>query len=199
MDAQKTVGNFIKKHIKWETELNQLRAIFKDTELREEIKWGAPAYTLNGKIVAGFMGFKNHLGLWFHQGVFLKDPHKKLINAQEGKTKALRQWRFEKGDVIEPNMVLEYIEESIANCKAGKEIKPQRNSKEIVLPKLLQETFDKDPHLRDAFQQLTKGKQREYTTHIIEAKREATQLNRLQKIIPLIKEGKGLYDRYKNC
>ena len=32
---------------------------------------------------------RTYFGAWFYQGVFLKDKHDKLINAQEGKTKAL--------------------------------------------------------------------------------------------------------------
>jgi hypothetical protein len=34
--------------------------------------------------------FKNHLGLWFFNGVFLKDDLNVLESAQEGKTKAMR-------------------------------------------------------------------------------------------------------------
>ena len=91
-DSQK-IDAFIAKQTKWKEKLQQLRAVFQKTELKEEVKWGKPTYTLNGKMVAAMADFKNHIALWFHQGVFLKDKQKKLINAQEGVTKALRQWR----------------------------------------------------------------------------------------------------------
>ena len=123
---------------KWKEELQMLREIILQTELKEEVKWGKPTYTLDGKLVVGMADFKNHMALWFHQGLFLKDKHQKLINAQEGVTKALRQWRFEKGDEIDPDIVMEYVEEAIANCKAGKELKPLRK-KEVVIPPLLEE------------------------------------------------------------
>jgi hypothetical protein len=48
------------------------------------------------------------------------------------------------------------------------------------------------------FSQLTKGKQREYADYITDAKREETRIKRLEKILPLIKTGKGLYDKYRN-
>jgi uncharacterized protein YdeI (YjbR/CyaY-like superfamily) len=43
--------------------------------------------------VVGIGSFKSYFGLWFHQGALLSDDENVLINAQEGKTKALRQWR----------------------------------------------------------------------------------------------------------
>ncbi len=198
MDTSEKVTAYIKKHEKWSKELSKLRSIFQKTELTEEVKWGAPAYTLNGKIVAGLAGFKNHYAIWFHQGVFLKNKENKLVNAQEGVTKALRQWRFEEGDPIETDLILKYIQEAIENCIAGKELKPKRK-KEVSIPPLLEKAFKENKTLASAFKKLTPGKQREYANHISEAKRDATKESRLQKITPMIIEGKGLHDKYKNC
>lgn len=198
MTIHEKISTYIEKQSRWSSQLKELRTLFNKTELVEEVKWGSPTYTLNGKIVAGFAGFKNHYAIWFHQGVFLKDPHNRLLNAQEGKTKALRQWRFEEGDNIPESEVLSYLQESIENCLAGKELKPLQK-KEVVLPPILKEAFDKDPVLKQAFTSLTPGKQREYAEHIGSAKREATQEKRLSVAIPLILNGKGLYDKYKNC
>src|SRR5690606_33282307 len=131
-DTQK-VDLFIENQKQWKEKLQQLREVFQKTELKEEVKWGKPTYTWNGKMVAAMADFKNHVALWFHQGVYLKDKHHKLINAQEGVTKALRQWRFEKDDSIDPGLVLEYVEEAIANAKAGKELK-KAAKKEVTLP-----------------------------------------------------------------
>ena len=89
-DSEK-VSTYITKHENWSKELSLLRELFQQTELLEEVKWGSPTYTSNGKLVAGFAAFKKHYAIWFHQGVFLKDPYNVLNNAQEGKTKALRQ------------------------------------------------------------------------------------------------------------
>jgi len=198
MDDSTKVDAFFKNQTKWKQELQKLREIILQTELKEEIKWGKPTYTLDGKMVVGMADFKNHMALWFHQGVFLKDKHQKLINAQEGVTKALRQWRFEKGDEIEPDIVMEYVEEAIANSKAGKELKPVRK-KSISIPSLLEDAFKKDASLKNHFLKLTPGKQREYAEHIGQAKRKATQQRRLEKCIPMIKNGVGLHDKYKNC
>lgn len=199
MNDSKKVDAYIKKNSQWSENLSELRSVFQSTELKEEIKWGAPSYTINGKLIASMAGFKNHMALWFYQGVFLKDSHQKLINAQEGKTSALRQWRIDKNDKIEPKIVADYIQEAIENCLAGKEIKPNRKIKELKLNPLFDSALKLDSELKEAFYNLTPGKQRDYANHISEAKREATQQSRLEKCIPLIKAGGGLYDKYKNC
>jgi uncharacterized protein YdeI (YjbR/CyaY-like superfamily) len=196
-DSQK-VTTYIEKHSKWTVELSQLRSIFKNTELKEEIKWGTPTYTLNKKLVAGIAAFKNHYALWFHQGVFLKDKREKLVNAQDGVTKALRQWRFVKDDPIEIESILAYIEEAIQNSLDGKEIKPQRKKGVTILP-FLKNALEQNSELKVAFEKLAPGKQREYTEHIGSAKREETSISRLEKCTAMILEGKGLHDKYKNC
>ncbi len=198
MTDKEKVDAYIEKHSQWGEELSTLRSVFQKTELTEEVKWGAPSYSMNGKLVAGIGAFKNHYGIWFHHGVFLKDPHKKLLNAQEGKTRGMRQWRFEKGDVIDTDIVHSYIQESIENSLAGKEIKPERK-KTVAIPSELQGAMDANKDLATAYAALTPGKQREYAEHIGEAKREATRQSRLEKCVPMILEGKGLYDKYKNC
>lgn len=198
MSAGKKVDAYIENRVKWKEELQTIRTVFHRTELVEEIKWGAPTYTLNNKLVAGIAAFKNHYAIWFHQGAFLKDHKKQLVNAQEGVTRGLRQWRFEEGDIIDPELILSYLLESIENCLAGKEIKPQRK-KGVVLPPLLSAAIKNSSKFSEAFTKLTPGKQREYASYIAEAKRAETKKSRLDKITPMILLGVGLNHKYKNC
>lgn len=200
MNDSEKIDLYIKKHVRWSENLTTLRKVYLNTELKEEVKWGAPAYTLNGNIVSGLGAFKNHYAIWFHQGVFLKDTKKQLVNAQEGKTQALRQWKFTSESNIDIDLIRSYILEAIENCKAGKKLTPTTKAKkEIVIPKLLETAFKNNKQLKVSFNQLSPGKQREYAEYIETAKREATQLARLEKITPMILENKGLYDKYKNC
>ncbi|MBT0608413.1 DUF1801 domain-containing protein [Aequorivita echinoideorum] len=192
------VDAFLEKQTQWKTKLTQLREIFKKTELKEEVKWGKPTYTYKGKMVAAISDFKNHIALWFHQGVFLQDKKEKLVNAQEGVTKALRQWRFTKEDEIDENLVAEYINEAIENTKAGKELK-KTAKKPIEIPQLLREALEKDKLLQKNFQALAPSCRREYSEYIAEAKQESTKIRRLAKILPLIMEKKGLHDKYKKA
>ena len=181
---------------KWQEELDLLFTIIRETELVEETKWGAPCFTIDGKNVLGVGGFKSYVGIWFHQGVFLKDPLKVLINASEGKTKALRQWRFQSKKEINPGQVKAYILEAIDNARAGKVIKPEKK-KSVEMPSELKTVLAKDKKLQQNFTALTPFKQREYMEYIGDAKQEKTRLTRLEKSIVLINEGKGLNDKYR--
>jgi len=198
MKGAKTVDEYIDNHEKWAPELRKLRKILQAADLVETVKWGAPCYTVDGKNVVGMAAFSEYAGLWFHQGVFLSDPDQVLVNAQEGKTKALRQWRFGSAKDIVVKKVRAYVDEAIANQKAGKAIQADR-SRPIVVPAELDAVLAKDAAARKAFAALTKGKQREYTDHVGSAKREATRAARAQKVVPLIKQGVGLHDKYRNC
>ncbi|WP_334057965.1 YdeI/OmpD-associated family protein [Polaribacter sp. P097] len=191
------ITEYINEQDFWKEELVLLRSILNELPLVEDIKWGIPAYIFNDKNILGMSAFKNYVGLWFHQGVFLKDKANLLINAQENKTKALRQMRFSSIDEIDKELVKNYVLEAIENCKAGKEIKPTRNTKPVILPSELKLVLNSNKTLNDAFYKLTLSKQREYAEYISTAKKENTKNSRIEKIIPLIKAGKGLNDKYK--
>lgn len=199
MASSEKVTQYIQKHSKWSTPLSQIREVLNNTPLVEEIKWGAPSYSFHNKILIGLGAFKNHMGIWFHQGVFLKDTHNKLQNAQEGKTKALRQWRLVEGDTVDKEIVLAYANEAIENCKAGKEVTPKKAAKKVSIDPILKNAFSENTTFKKAFNALPPGKQREYADHIESAKREAIQISRLEKIIPMVLSGQGLHDKYKNC
>lgn len=194
-----SVEEYIETNSHFGEALTLLRSIMTSTELNESVKWSAPVYDLNGKNVIGLGAFKHHFGIWFFNGVFLKDERNLLVNAQENKTKALRQMRFESIDDIDKNVVLAYVKEAIENQKLGKEIKSKRATKEVNIPQELKSHFKNHSGLESSFKTLTPGKQREYCAYISEAKREATKLSRLEKITPMIINGVGLHDKYKNC
>ena len=195
MELAKSVEEFLNKTDQWSKELALLRSIILKTELRETLKWGMPTYTLGKKNVVGISGFKHHFGLWFFQGVFLSDPHKLLMNAQEGKTKAMRQLRFDNINQVDEGIILSYLEEAIQNSKDGKEVKPEK--KALVIEGLLKEALSKDAALNEAFDRFTPGKKKEFAEYITSAKREATQISRLEKCIPMIIKGIGLNDKYR--
>lgn len=193
---EKSVDAYLLKHENWHNLLDSLRNICLDTEMEETVKWGIPTYTFNKKNVVGLAAFKNHVALWFYNGVFLSDKSKKLVNAQEGTTKAMRQWRFNNIDEVSPQLVRAYLLEAIENEKAGKKIKVDRN-KSIEIPPELKNGFTQDPKLQAYFEELSPGKRREYAEYIGAAKREATRISRLEKSVPMIIKGIGLHDKYK--
>jgi len=198
MKRHKTVEEFVDGLETFQAEVTRLREILQSTPLEEEVKWGAPAYTYKGKNIVGIGAFKNHFALWFHQGALLKDEAGHLINAGEGKTKALRQWRLEKPADIKVRAIKAYIKEAMALVDDGKEIKPTRGAV-VDVPAELEAALSKKAADKKAFAALTPGKRREYANHIAEAKRPDTKLKRIEKILPMIRSGAGLHDKYRNC
>ncbi len=198
MKRHKTVEEFLEGLETYQEEVTRLREILQSTPLEEEVKWGAPAYTHRGKIVVGIGAFKNHFALWFHQGALLKDEAGHLMNAGEGKTKALRQWRLESAKDIKVRAIKAYVKEAMALVDDGKEIKPTRN-RPIDVPEELAAALKKKAADRRAFDALSPGKRRDYANYIAEAKRAETKIKRIEKILPMIRAGGGLHDKYRNC
>lgn len=196
MELSKSITEFFEKNDNWRAEIDYLRNLLLSTELEESIKWGSPVYGFGSKNLIGIGAFKNYVGLWFFQGVFLEDHANKLINAQKDVTKALRQWRFTDISEMDASLILSYAEECIQNHKEGKELKPTKNKK-VEIPEELSTALKKDANLQKAFDQLSPFKQKEFSEHIGSAKREATRISRLDKAIPMIMQGKGLNDKYR--
>ena len=196
MKRSKNAEEFIALHPQWTDLLTTLRSTLLSTGLEETIKWGVPVYTLDGKNIVGITAFKKHAALWFHQGALLRDEANVLVNAQEGKTQAQRQWRFEAEDTVDEKRILAYVAEAVANQKAGKTVKPTPKES-VSIPDELAEAFRSDRKLKAAYDDLAPYKQREYVEHVASAKRADTRIRRLDKVIPMILDGRGLNDKYR--
>ncbi len=182
--------------LQWADELTVLKGIVQKSGLKCETKWGADVFIFQGKNVISYGGFKHYFALWFYKGVFLKDASNKLVNAQEGKTRALRQWRFTAVEEIDEQLILAYIREAIRVEKKGIVLEKE-DASGIAIPEILAEQLQSKAALNAAFNALTAYKQKEYIEFMAFAKRTETQLKRLKKIIPMIESGIGLNDRYR--
>ena len=200
MERQQLLEAYFTKHIEWKASLLLLRELVMAHPFEETVKWRFPVYTIDGKNVVGLGAFKSYVGIWFFQGGLLKDKQQKLVNTQEGKTQAMRQWRFHSLEEIEQNaeLITDYLKEALANQKAGKEIKPAKAGKKpLVIPEELQRVLATNNKLKDSFDSLSLTKKREFAEYIELAKRAETKQKRLDKILPMIAEGIGLNDKYK--
>lgn len=190
--AEKHVWNKVNQ---WEEELEIIKSILAKTELIETTKWGAPIYILDNKNIVGVGGFKSYFGVWFMNGVFLKDKAQVLVNAQEGVTKALRQWRFNSKEEINEKLLLAYIKEAIENEKKGLSHKPEK--KEVIICEFFQNELKNDILFAKAFEAFSTFKQKEFLEYIATAKQEKTKISRMEKIKPMILQNIGLNDKYR--
>jgi len=180
----------------WKEELRLIGSILDKAPLEKAFKWGSDVYTLNGKNIVSYGGFKNYFAIWFYNGVFMNDKYRMLINAQEGKTKALRQWRFTSADKVDEGRILEYVKDAIEVERKGLKIKSDM-SYPMEKPFLLEEAIHKDPVFGDAFENFSPGKKKEFILYIKAAKQDGTKLLRMDKIKRLVALGIGLNDQYK--
>ena len=198
MEKSEKVAQYYAEEHHFKEAIGILRELVLKTPLEETFKWMFPTYTLDKKNVIAICKFKKHFGIWFFNGVFLTDPHKVLENAQEGKTRAMRHWKFYALDEIETTKVLGYINEAIENQKKGRELVPQKKKTiKLPIPKLLREALTKNKKAQTKFKLLSQHNQNEYSEYITNAKQEKTKHSRLEKIIPMIAAGKSLNDKYK--
>lgn len=196
MKTEDKVGAYIDKQDRHREILQKLRQILSGYPLTETIKWGMPTYVFQGKNLIGMGAFKNHVGLWFFQGSLLRDEHKLLHNAQEGKTKGMRQAHFFQEKEVDEAQLKKYIEETLENQMKGLSVKANRTVKPVLVPEELHKALAREG-LMASFEALTEGRKKEYAEFIASAKKEQTKRDRLGRILPLIKMGTGLNDQYK--
>ncbi|MEL7496792.1 MAG: DUF1801 domain-containing protein [Planctomycetota bacterium] len=196
MKKFRSVDHYIDEVEHWQTEVKRLREIVQSTGLDETLKWSFPCYCLGKKNVLGIGSFKSYFGIWFFDGALMDDPDAVLMNAQEGKTKSMRQWRMGSKKEIKVRLIGKYIKEAIRVAESGESIQPARNQPIEIHP-LLKSALANNAAAKKAFKAMRPGGQREYANYINEAKRDETKLRRIEKILPMIMDGVGLNDKYR--
>ena len=188
------VDEYLSKEKKWREEFEKLRMIILDCQLTEELKWGKPCYSFEGKNIVLIHGFKEYCAILFIKGALLKDPNGALIQQTEN-VQAGRQIRFTNiQEIVEMETILKvYIHEAIEVEKAGLEVNFKKNT-EFKIPEEFQNKFDEIPALKTAFEALTPGRQRAYILYFSEPKQSKTRESRVEKCMQQILKGKGLND-----
>ncbi|WP_281542690.1 YdeI/OmpD-associated family protein [Maribacter aestuarii] len=198
MDKSEKIEAYYGEEHHFKKAIEILRNLALKTNLEETYKWNFPTYTLDGKNVLSICKFKQHFGIWFFNGVFLSDRKKVLQNAQEGKTQAMRHWKFNSIQEIDEKSVLAYINEAIENQKKGIQLNSKKKAPvSFTIPVELKKALKNDLHAQKSFKKLAPYNQKEYIEYIASAKQNKTKKSRLEKILPMIKKGEGLNDKYK--
>jgi len=190
----KRVDVAISQLTKWQAETKALRKIALETGLTEELKWGQPCYTLDGKNVFLIHSFKNYFAILFMKGVLMKDPKKILVQATEN-VQSARQIRFTTLAEVKSSaaVIKKYLNEAIAVEESGAQL-PMKKAADFEIPAEIVKILKKSTGLLPAFKKLTPGRQRAYILHFTSAKQEATRISRIEKVTPKILAGKGLND-----
>jgi len=188
------VDTYLSKTEKWLKEFVALRAIILDCQLSEDLKWGVPCYSLDGKNIVLIHGFKEYCAILFFKGSLLKDEQGILITQTEN-VQSARQIRFSSVEEIHAleAVLKSYIREATEVERAGLQV-PFKKTDEFAMPEELQRKLDGDPGLKKAFASLTPGRQRAYLLFFSAPKQAKTRESRIEKSEQKILAGKGLHD-----
>lgn len=179
---------------KWNNELILLRKILVECGLNEELKWGHPCYTYQGKNIIILHCFKEYCAILFVNGALMQDSEKLLIQQTEN-VQAGRQMRFTDMKTIQEleSNIKAYIFEAIEIQKAGLKVAPKKTS-DFPVPEELKLEFGKSADFKTAFESLTPGRQRAYLLHFAQPKQSETRTKRIEKYRDAIFNGKGMHD-----
>lgn len=189
------VDAYVGRATMWLEETEKLREILLDCGLTEELKWGKPCYTSQGRNIVIIQGFKAYLALLFFKGYMLQDPHGILVKTGEN-TKVGRQIRFnDTREIVELEPILRaYIAEAIEVEQSGVKGDIIQDT-EPDIPEEFQHKLDENPAFKAAFEALTPGRQRAYVYYFSAPKQSKTRESRIEKCTRQILDGKGLNDR----
>ena len=164
--------------------------------LKEELKWGVPCYTLEGKNVLMVSALKEVCCVSFFKGALLTDPEGVLEKAGPN-SQVARLMKFQSmEEVAEREGALRVlIEQAVAVERAGLKVVLEPNPEPV--PEELEQAFAEDPSLATAFEALTPGRRRGYILFVSQPKQAKTRVARVEKCIPMILAGIGLHDAYR--
>ncbi len=185
--AYPDVDAYIQQSDQWPEAMTALRPILLGCGLTEEIKWGKPCYSHDGKNIVILQEMKEFLALMFFKGALLNDPAS-VLEEQGPNSRSARRIRFTSVEDVDR------LADSVRACvdEAGLKVEP---ASKLVLVEELHDRLDQDPALKAAFESLTPGRRREYNLYFSNAKQAETRKARIEKYAQQILEGKGFRDR----
>jgi uncharacterized protein YdeI (YjbR/CyaY-like superfamily) len=164
-------------------------------ETEETMKWGAPAFTLDGKILLIIAGFKAHAAINFWRGQELGG----------GAANADAMGRFGKIASVKelpPDAELDrLIGEAAELAKSAPAPRKAKHAPQPT-PELHPEfaaALAKAPRAKAALDGFPPSAPRDYFEGIAEAKQDATRQKRIATAIEWLSEGKRRHWKYQNC
>jgi uncharacterized protein YdeI (YjbR/CyaY-like superfamily) len=164
-------------------------------EAVETMKWSAPSFTVDGKILLTMAAFKAHAALNFWRGQELGD----------GSAKAGAMGQFGKLTSINDLPTDQELDALI--CEAATLARsapaPRKTKHDPKPPPTMHPEFAdalaKNPKARGMLDGFSPSAQRDYLDWVSEAKQDATRAKRIATAIEWLAEGKKRHWKYENC
>ncbi len=184
------VDRFFDKATRWQVELREVRKLLGECGLEENLKWGKPCYSFEGKNVAILQPMKDHLSLMFFKGELMSDP-KRIMAPVGPNSRSARRILFRSASAVNQckSVVKALVKSAIAVERAGLSVEKPSH---LALVEELQEKLTQDKKLAVAFSGLTPGRQREYNLYFSAAKQSSTRARRIENCVEKMRAGKGV-------
>ncbi len=179
---------------RWTATLLALRELLSESGLTEEMKWGSPCYTLDGKNVVMIASLHDFCALSFLKGAILEDEHG-VLEAPGPNSRIARYLKFTSAEQVQARRAIaaKLIEQAIEAERAGKRVPPRSATEPI--PEELQARLDADPLLAEAYEALTPGRRRSHILYVSGAKQSKTRGARAERCVSKVLAGKGYNER----
>jgi uncharacterized protein YdeI (YjbR/CyaY-like superfamily) len=176
--------------------LKRLRTIIHKgcPKITEEIKWGAPFYLYQNRVLCATMAFKGHCALVFWKAALIGKKNGK--NAKD-ELKRLRRISI-LGDLPSERDLLAYLKLAMHFNEPGTKLPPREKRKAPVnVPSELTYALRANPKAQATFNALTPTRKKDYIYWITGAKTEETRERRLETAIDWMSEGKSRNWKYE--
>ena len=163
--------------------------------VEEAMKWSAPGFTLDGKILLMMAAFKQHAALNFWRGQELGDGEPKAgTMGQFGKLTSVDDLPSD----AELDALIREAAELSKNAPAPRKTKHEPKPAPEMHPEFAA-ALAKAPHAKATLQGFPPSAQRDYLEWIAEAKQDATRAKRIATAVEWLGEGKRRHWKYQNC
>jgi uncharacterized protein YdeI (YjbR/CyaY-like superfamily) len=164
-------------------------------EAVETMKWSAPGFTIDGKILLMMAAFKQHAALNFWRGQEIGDGTPKAgAMGQFGRLTSV-------GDLPADAELDALIREAAALAKtapAPRKTKHAPKPPPAMHPEFA-EALARTPKAKAALDGFPPSARREYVEWIAEAKQDATRAKRIADAVQWLSEGKRRHWKYEHC
>ena len=159
------------------------------------MKWSAPSFTLNGKILLIMAAFKQHAALNFWRGQEIGDGQPKAgAMGQFGKLTSI--------DDLPPDKELDALIREAAELSKTAPAPRKPKHEPRPAPEMHPEfaaALAKAPEARAVLNGFPPSAQRDYLEWIGEAKQESTRVKRIATAVEWLSEGKRRNWKYESC
>jgi uncharacterized protein YdeI (YjbR/CyaY-like superfamily) len=164
-------------------------------EAQETLKWSAPGFTIDGKILLMMAAFKAHAALNFWRGQELRgDEANADAMGQFGKLTSVEDLP---GDA-ELDRLIREAAELAKTAPAPRKVKHAPKAAPGMHPDFAK-ALSAAPKAKTALDGFSPSAQRDYLEWIADAKQDSTREKRISTAVEWLSEGKRRHWKYQNC